>query len=391
MSVVIFSFEGKGRLGGVARLCAEIGHALRRAGYEVALPLDEERNAGEDAPVVTNRQTPPLHRLARAVLLLRRAGRGHAVICSQWYPEGVLALLAGIRPTVTLAHGSELMPSRARWRRRLWRWLRGRVFSSTGTVVCSSAYSRDLLLRSHPTANAVALPLAVDHDAFTPGDREHARAHFGITTPCVVSSVSRLYDYKGHETVFRALAALSDDARGRFTYLIAGTGPERELLEQKAATFGVDRLVRWLGYVSDEELPLVYRASNLFVLTPREDASRQEVEGFGLVFLEAQACGTPVVGSRTGGIPDAVEEGNGGWLIDQGDADALSRILFDLDADPDTFTSMGQRARRRVETTATWAAYGERFIAATGVERFLRSSNAQPENALPVAPFQTLK
>jgi len=122
--------------------------------------------------------------------------------------------------------------------------------------------------------------------------------------------------------------------------------------------------VRFLGFVPEEELPDLYRASDLFVLCTREAAERQEVEGFGLVFLEAQACGTPVVGVRSGGIPDAVKEGEGGWLIEQDDVVALAAILSQLVHDPATFRQMGARARERVERECTWDQYMNRFVGA---------------------------
>jgi phosphatidylinositol alpha-1,6-mannosyltransferase len=82
-----------------------------------------------------------------------------------------------------------------------------------------------------------------------------------------------------------------------------------------------------------------------------------------LVFLEAQACGIPVVGTRTGGIPDAVKEGEGGWLIEQGDVAALSRFLSRLVDDPTEFVEAGKRARNRVVQQCTWEHYMRQFIA----------------------------
>ena len=89
-------------------------------------------------------------------------------------------------------------------------------------------------------------------------------------------------------------------------------------------------LVRWLGFVPEDELADVYRASDLFILCSQEDRSSGDVEGFGLVFLEAQAASVPVVGSRTGGIADAVSDGEGGWLIESRDVGRLATIISRL-------------------------------------------------------------
>src|SRR5262249_42471042 len=150
----------------------------------------------------------------------------------------------------------------------------------------------------------------------------------------------------------------------RFVYLIAGRGPDMAALRTLAETLRVAPRVRWLGYVPEEDLPELYRASDLFLLCSRETASRQEVEGFGLAFLDAQACGVPALGTRTGGIPDAIKEGEGGWLIAQDDVPALSAVLSHLVESPEVFAEEGRKARARVEREGTWQHYLEHFRAA---------------------------
>jgi phosphatidylinositol alpha-1,6-mannosyltransferase len=119
--------------------------------------------------------------------------------------------------------------------------------------------------------------------------------------------------------------------------------------------------VHFLEFVPEEKLPDLYQISDLFVMCTREEEKDQNVEGFGLVFLEAQACGTPVVGTRHGGIPDAVEHGNGGWLIEENDSTALSQLLAKLVAKPEYFEKEGEKARRRVEQHFTWEQYLNRL------------------------------
>jgi len=104
------------------------------------------------------------------------------------------------------------------------------------------------------------------------------------------------------------------------------------------------------------------------VLCTQESVERQEVEGFGLVFLEAQACGTPVVGTRTGGIPEAVREEEGAWLIEQGGVDGLVSILSALVDRPDLFRAAEVVARERVERECTWTHYMDRFTPALQAE-----------------------
>ena len=358
----LFSFDFPPLDGGIARLCSELAAGLSRRGLPVNVLSQQpgdERDANCTAIRVTRHR--PFRELSAFRQLLKRRGQG-PVICGLWYPEGLLATLAGAGPRIVLAHGSELMPTRSAWRRGLWRRLMRWTLSNAALVAANSRYTKELVEKAAPDCRAVAIPLAVDHQRFTPGGRYAAKAKLGVSGKHVLLTVSRLKRYKGHETVFRALASLDERIRRDFVYLIAGKGPDRKALDIAARQLGIADLVRWLGYVPDNDLPDLYRAADLFVLCTREDPEQQEVEGFGLAFLEAQACGTPVVGTRTGGIPDAVVEGEGGWLIREDDDAALARLLARIASAPDEFATQGCAARARVERECTWEHYIEQFI-----------------------------
>jgi phosphatidylinositol alpha-1,6-mannosyltransferase len=364
-SVLFFSFDYPPLDGGISRLSAELVTGLQREGVEIRV-LSQYRNEMRSCmpPAPEDRVTMrrPLRELA-ALWKLRHWCYGKVVICGVWYPEGLLATLAGVRPIVILAHGFELWPRPQLWRRGAWRWLMQRVLGRSRIVVANSRYTADLVRTRAPGANVAAVPLGVDHRRFCPGDRQAARRRLGVPgDKRVIVTVSRIESYKGHSLVFRALAAMPEDIRANLIYLIAGQGRDMEPLAQAADTLGLADVVRWLGYVPEVDLPDLYRSADLFLLCTRENRGQAEVEGFGLAFLEAQACGIPVVGTRTGGIPDAVQEGRGGWLIEQDDAGALAAILAYLVEVPAEFERMGRIARQRVEEECTWDHYIDRFI-----------------------------
>jgi len=295
--------------------------------------------------------------------LRNRRGLGPTV-CGLWYPDGLVAQVACSRPRIILAHGLELMPTAERWRRHIWGRMLQSICESADLVIANSEYTRKLVVERAPKAKVVAIPLAVDYKRFAPGDAQAAKRRFGVTDKVVLSTVSRLDSYKGHDLVLKAMAASSERVRRNLIYLIAGKGPHHGELERQVSELGLMEQVRFLGFVPEDDLPDLYRASDLFLLCSREVAERQQVEGFGLVFLEAQSCGTPVIGTRTGGIPDAVKEGEGGWLIEQDDVRALSTFLTQLVDDPSVFQAAGQRARNRVERFCTWEHYMAQFVAA---------------------------
>lgn len=351
--------------GGIARLGAALCTQLACTGVPVTVltkrhpqQMCDSRNATHEVAVSPRR----VQREWQAYNWLRKHRSRGPVLCDIWYPEGALARLASVRPLVILAHGLELMPANAIWRRGIWYSLRKAICESADLIVTNSTYTRALVEKNAPAAKVATVPLGVDHRQFCPGAKALAKERFGVQGKLVISTVSRLHAYKGHSTVLRALASLPSNIRHRFAYMIAGKGPSEASLRNEASSLGITENVRWLGFVSERDLPQVYRASDAFVLCTRESHDRPEVEGFGLVFLEAQACGTPVIGTRTGGIPDAVKQDQGGWLIEQDDQKALADILALLASEPEHFRAQGLVARQRIENECTWSAYADRLI-----------------------------
>ncbi|MGA6984370.1 MAG: glycosyltransferase [Candidatus Sulfotelmatobacter sp.] len=366
---LLFAFEYPPVSGGIARLCAGLAEFLNREvgrakvlTQEGALPLDQSV-----LPEVRVTSRRPL-REWRAFQWLRQKRSKlkdrWPTICGVWYPEGLIAYLAEVRPLIILAHGAELLPPENRWRRSLWKALQRLVLERADLVIANSEYTKQLVSNVAPKANLQTIPLAVDLDHFAPGDRRAAKETFGVVGKHILCTVSRIHRYKAHDTVLRALAALAPHEREEVIYLIAGTGPYETELRRLATELGVESKVRWLGFVSEEDLPQVYRASDLFVLCTRDAPEERAVEGFGLVFLEAQACGTPVVGTRTGGIPAAIRDGEGGWLIEPEDSQKLTEIIRQLVRSPELFRAAGEQARRRVAREGSWKCYGQHFLSA---------------------------
>jgi phosphatidylinositol alpha-1,6-mannosyltransferase len=365
--LLLFAFEYPPVSGGIARLCAEIGRELEKD-HVKACVLTQDCTAPAHsrglAEVRVSSKRPI--REWRAFQWLRKQPRKTPIVCGLWYPEGLIAYLAGMRQLVILAHGAELLPTIDRWRRPFWQWLQRRVLQSASLVIANSDYTRQLASRVAPKARTESIPLAVDSQRFTPRDREAAKNKYGVSGKQVLCTVSRIYAYKGHDVVLRALASLDPFQREQLVYLVVGRGPYEPSLRKLAADLRVESNVRWLGFVSEEDLAEVYSASDLFILCTRDAPEDRSVEGFGLVFLEAQSCAVPVVGTRTGGIPAAIQDGESGWLIDQDDCRALANIIRQLLCSPESFRAVGARARQRVIREHTWHHYMQHFSTALG-------------------------
>jgi phosphatidylinositol alpha-1,6-mannosyltransferase len=366
--VLLFAFEYPPVYGGVSRLCGGISVAFATNQVNARVLTQDCKAPIPDAGLAKIRVDPrrPVREWRAFQWLRKQTRQASAVpqttICGVWYPEGMIAYLAGVRPLVILAHGAELLPPVDRWRRPLWNALQRLVLESANLVIANSEYTQRLVSSVAPEAHVETIPLAVNPDHFAPGDREAAKTKFGVAGKRVLCTVSRLQHYKAHDTVLRAIANLAPDEREQLIYLVVGKGPYERELRKQAVELGVQDHVRWLGFVPEGDLPQVYCAADLFVLCTRDAPEERAVEGFGLVFLEAQSCGTPVVGTRSGGIPAAIDDGKGGWLIEQDDGQKLTDIIRELVRSPESFRTAGTQARERVLRENTWERYGQRFV-----------------------------
>jgi phosphatidylinositol alpha-1,6-mannosyltransferase len=176
----------------------------------------------------------------------------------------------------------------------------------------------------------------------------------------VILSVGNLVPRKGHDIVIKALPRLLLRTPN-LAYLIAGEGAYRAALVDLAASLGVREHVVFLGRVSDELLPTIYGISDVFAMPSREELDACDVEGFGLVFLEASACAKPIVAGRSGGTADAVVDGVTGLLVDPKDPEDVARAIGQLLSSQDLARQMGQRGRSRVVGEYSWSQFAARL------------------------------
>jgi phosphatidyl-myo-inositol dimannoside synthase len=170
----------------------------------------------------------------------------------------------------------------------------------------------------------------------------------------VLLTVGNLVERKGHDMVIQALARVIRRIPD-VTYLIVGEGPYRGDLERLARVGGVRDHVVFAGQVDAADLPGVYALSDVFVMPSRVRPADRDVEGFGLVFLEANACGKPVIGGRSGGIPDAIVDGKTGFLVAPENVADIAECLETLLTDRERAAEMGRQGRSRVQAQFSWA------------------------------------
>jgi phosphatidylinositol alpha-1,6-mannosyltransferase len=191
------------------------------------------------------------------------------------------------------------------------------------------------------------------------------RARYGLTGRPVIVCVSRLVPRKGQDMLIRALPAIRRRVPGTALLLVSG-GPYRKRLERLAAEQGVASDVVFTGSVPWAELPAHYSAGDVYAMPCRTRAAGLDVEGLGIVYLEASATGLPVVAGDSGGAPDAVLDGETGYVVGGRDVAALADRLAGLLSDPARAKAMGAAGRAWVEREWRWEKQAARMATLLG-------------------------
>jgi len=286
------------------------------------------------------------------------------VICiGDFYALSWLALRVRDRlelPVIFYVHGEEVTNESTS---RIWKWETTRaVRTASGFVVPSSFTKTELALRGVPADLIRVIYNGVDATRFAPGEKDpELSALHGADGRKVLLTVARLEERKGIDRMIQAMPAIIEKVPEAL-YLIVGAGPLRSSLEELRDSLGLKETVRFCGspqYGDSSTIVRYYQTCDLFVMPNRTLASG-DTEGFGLVFLEANACGKPVVGGNAGGVPDAVAHGETGFLVDPHSVDDIAGATLRLLLDPQLAASFGAAGRKRAESSQ-WARRAEEF------------------------------
>lgn len=239
-----------------------------------------------------------------------------------------------------------------------------RTLAQADRVVAVSRFTAGLVERAGVPADRIEVVYpGCDVDVYVPqpANPELRRKLLGRRGENrVILTTGNLVARKGHDIVIRALARVREVVPD-VTYLIVGDGPYRADLEQLAQSRGVQDHVVFAGQASDAELPAIYALADVFIMASRERREADDVEGFGLVYLEAGACGKAVIGGRSGGIPEAIVERVTGLLVDPEDPDDVARALIRCLTEPGFSAALGKAGADRARREFTWPQYADRI------------------------------
>lgn len=284
--------------------------------------------------------------------------RPDLIVCGGTYSAGWLMMTIDRSiPLVNYVHGEELTMQLSPL--FLMKAMRRQQMSSLREArlnIAVSQYTAEAIasLSGAARSSIKVQPNFVDTSRFrVSGGRKELRQRFGWESKLVVLTLARLEPRKGIDQALRALAAL--DKAGRLpencVYVIAGRGRLEQELRVLSEALGLSERVHFYGFVLDSDVAALYEAADIFI-QPNRDIEG-DTEGFGIVFLEASACGLPVIGGRAGGTADAIAEGLSGFRVDGESVDEIAAALGKLIEDRELRRTLGAEGARRVASLFT--------------------------------------
>jgi phosphatidylinositol alpha-1,6-mannosyltransferase len=307
----------------------------------------------------------PSLRVGRAVRSIVRQRDIKKVFFGAAAPLGLLShslRRVGVTRIVALTHGHEV------WWSKLWpfTWAMKRIGNGVDVLTYLGEFTKSAISKALSTdakASMVRIAPGIDTDHFTPdataGD---LKRELDLDGKRVIVSVGRLVHRKGQDTLVESLPMILEknpDAH----LLFVGVGPHLEYIHKRAIQLGVLSNISFVGRVQYAELPRFISVGEIFAMPSRSRLAGLEVEGLGIVYLEASACELPVVGGLSGGAPDAVLEGETGYAVDGLNPTAVASAINSLLADPEGAKAMGRLGRQWIIDEWEWRHWSARFNA----------------------------
>ncbi len=303
-----------------------------------------------------------------AVKKLARDEKIEVAVFGAAAPLGLLApslRAAGVLRIISLTHGHEV------WWAKVFPFniAMRRIGSTVDSLTYLGDFTRAAIgacLTKNARSSMVKIAPGIDVERFKPTDASGLREELGLRDKRVIVSVGRLVRRKGHDRLIASLAEVLKFIPNAHLLLV-GEGPYRGHLEKLAKKFELAENVTFLGRIQYEELPRYICVGDIFAMPSRSRFFGLEVEGLGIVYLEASACGLPVIAGNSGGAPDAVLEGITGLVVDGLDNGAIAAALLTLLENEAKAKAMGEGGRKWIVENWRWEIWAKEFRGLLGI------------------------
>ncbi len=304
----------------------------------------------------------PTPRVARRISALIKAEGISVAAFGAAAPLGLLAhsmKRSGIVRIVALTHGHEV------WWAKVFPFnlLLRRIGTGVDSLTYLGEYTRQMISRPlTQSAKSAMIKIApgIDTDHFSPRNSANLRQSLQLSQKKIIVCVARLVHRKGQDKLIDAMPSILESISNAHL-LIVGQGPYQSKLVKRVKKLGLEESVTFVGRINYEKLPEYICVGDLFAMPSRSRFGGLEVEGLGIAYLEASACGLPVIAGSSGGAPDAVVDGKSGVVVNGTDITAIAKTVIKFLRDPEGSRQMGQFGRNCVVEKWRWEIWSQAF------------------------------
>ena len=303
----------------------------------------------------------------RVALALRKIIRTRGITTAAFGAAAPLGLLsasmkrAGVKRSVALTHGHEV------WWAKVFPFnlLLRRIGSTVDVLTYLGEFTQSAIskaLTSNAQRAMVKIAPGIDTDHFTPTDASILRRSLGLEDKKVIVSVGRLVHRKGQDYLIQSMPLILHQVPNAHLLLV-GQGPYLEHLQKLVKEHGLESSVTFIGRVDYKELPQYLCVGDIFAMPSRSRLKGLEVEGLGIVYLEASSCGLPVLAGNSGGAPDAVKQRETGLVVNGTDEKQIASAAIELLNNSDSSKKMGLAGRQWIVNNWRWETWSKEFEA----------------------------
>ncbi|MBI3584714.1 MAG: glycosyltransferase family 4 protein [Nitrospinae bacterium] len=280
------------------------------------------------------------------LIFFRKVDRIH---CGQVLSAGFVGYICHFifkTPYFPYVHGADFLEFKSK---TITKKILNLILKNASLIIANSSFTKNALIGFDISEKKIiVINPPVDYKRFEKsGNTEKLKENYGLKDKKVLLTVGRLVERKGHDYVIKALPEIIKEIP-EIHYLIVGDGMYRSELERLSVKLNVRYFITFAGFIPDDELPEYYAMCDVFIMASREIKERGDVEGFGIVYLEANAMKKPVIAGRSGGITDAVEDGVNGILVNPTEEKEIARVIIKLMKDDEMRRELGESGYKRV-------------------------------------------
>ena len=353
--------------GGMETCAYEISSELMKQGFELIIAVNQKKNIVNSGKDIIWLQ-PPANYFFKILYLfivlffISLRNRPDLIYLNTWSPFGLPAALLSFIfrvPYFITCHGLDIVePRKSFFHLKIMRY----VFNRAKKIICVSNYTAKLAVENVPEISdkIKIINNGVNVSKFFPLDSIESRKKINVNNDSfILLTVSRLTPRKGHLHIIKELKKLKEKIP-EVQYLIVGRGPAENDLKSEVISSGLEKQVIFAGFVPDDKLIFHYNSCDVFIMLSDEIIDTGDIEGFGVSYLEANACGKPAVALNRGGAGDAVKNGVNGYLIDG--VSQFSDIILQMYSDQKHLTNIGVKSLDHVRAECSWQKRVKEYI-----------------------------